>query len=88
VLKAKKQLFAERLAKVIENYRALNEGEKIDGLELADDLCDDLERPTDLVHSLESMVRNVMWMRGKSEAEARNQQKEKTNASSVATQKG
>ncbi len=70
-MKTKIQLFAERLTKAIEMYRNLNEGERLDAVTLADDLCDDLERPINLVSSLESLVRNAVWMRAKEETRSK-----------------
>jgi hypothetical protein len=66
-MKTKIQLFAERLAKTVDTYCKLNEGEKLDALALADSLCDDLDRPRNLIALLESMTRNVVWMQAKAD---------------------
>lgn len=61
--KSKTEIFAEGLVRTIERYRNLNEGEKYDGIEIADNLCNDLDRPIDIIPVLESLVRNSTWTR-------------------------
>lgn len=68
VKKSKIQLCAESIAKTIVKFRMLNEGEKLDALSLADDLCDDFDRPIDLIPMLEALVRMTAWTRGNRDA--------------------